>query len=324
MRISKKEIITHFTLNLFRLSTVGLMLLVLFLFGLFPVALSSEGSYSALEIPYHARSLGMSAAGAADWHGMDISSINPSLLQSSNRSLLMSAVRYPADIQTGLVEWRQVLGNRKIAITLRHVKYGAFERRDDSGIKTGQFTAGDTWISGSFAQKLYKLLDVGMTGGFFFSQIENVNATLALVSFGTALKIPRFDAQVGVSIRNFGYTLNNYTDYHETIPTSLALGLSKKLAHLPMEISLDGLWWRKEDRAVIRLGGEFFLPSNFKVRWGTSSYRFDLGTDELWQSYIAGSSIGLGYVIKNLTVDMGIHYQGAGSAVIGIGVSTTH
>ena len=66
----------------------------------------SQGSYSALEIPYHIRTLSMSGISVADDRGMDVSAVNPALLAHSRTELLVSLARYPADIQSEAVEWR--------------------------------------------------------------------------------------------------------------------------------------------------------------------------------------------------------------------------
>ncbi|MFQ6673862.1 MAG: hypothetical protein ACE5GH_03625 [Fidelibacterota bacterium] len=306
----------------------GMMYLVVLCF-LIPPQLRPQGSFSALEIPYHVRSLSMSATGVADAMGMDISGTNPALLFSGSggpgggSALLLSLIRYPAQVQSEMVEWRLPLGRGRGAVSVRHVGYGVFDDRDEGGVKTGQFSAGDTWFSVALAQRMLTRVDVGATGGFFFSQIEDVTATLGLLTLGTALHIPQIDATLGLSVRNLGVTLNSYTAYKEVIPTSLNLGATKKLAHLPLTISLDGVWWHGEDRSRVRMGGEFVFPYGIFLRWGVSSYRFDQKTNNLWRDVATGTSLGLAYRSRNLTMDVGLQYTGVAGTAIGIGVSTS-
>lgn len=282
----------------------------------------AQRSYGSLEIAYHIRTLSMSGTGVADGRGMDITAMNPALLQSNPQTLLLSVIRYPADIQSEVVEWRLPVGNRMGAVSLRHVGFGTFDRRSIDNVKTGQFGAGDTWISVSVAQEIFSSLDVGLTMGMFYSQVDNVSATLGLITAGTILRLDTFGAKLGLSVKNMGITLNSYTEYKEPIPATINIGVLKSLVHLPLDLSIEGTWWRGMENGIVRLGGEFTLPYNFTLRWGTSSRRFDLGTNILWETYLAGTSFGFGYTADNLTVDLGLGYNGAGGTIIGIGFST--
>ncbi|MFQ6675729.1 MAG: hypothetical protein ACE5LH_05220 [Fidelibacterota bacterium] len=295
--------------------------------GLFPVTGLAQGSYTALEIPYHVRTLSMSGGGVADARGADLSMMNPALLMGASfldgggRTLLFSVIRYPVDIQSEMAEWRMPWGNRTVAVTLRHLGYGEFDRRDEQNVKTGEFSAGDTWLSVSASRRVWRRVDVGVTGGIFHSRIESVTASLALVTAGASLSIPEVDLVVGVSVRNLGTTLKRYTGYEEVIPTSLSAGLTKGLAHLPLEISVDALWWEKEKRSWWRIGGEFSLPRSLFLRWGLSSYRFDQRTGHVWRDIVTGSALGVAYRTGPLTLDMGFQYAGVGGITVGVGLS---
>lgn len=284
--------------------------------------LAAQGSYSALVVPYHVRSLSMSSVGTADARGTDITIMNPSLLKSASGALLLSVIRYPADIQSEMVEWRMAWGDRMAAVSLRHLGYGIFDERDEFGTRTGDFSAGETWISFSAAGSLLGSLDVGVTGGFFLSRIETVTATLALFTVGSAITLSRYDMRVGIAIRNVGTTVDSYTNYTEPIPTNVNLGVTKKLAYLPLELSLDGIWWSQNGHAELRLGGEFTLPYDLKLRWGTGSERTVLQTQQLWRDIAAGTSLGVGFQTENLSVDLGILYRGVAGTALGVGFST--
>lgn len=287
------------------------------------LSLRAEGSYPGLEIFYHVRSLSMASAGTADGSGMDVTIANPSLLQSVQGGLLFSLIRYPADIQSEVVEWRMPWGNRMGAISIRHLGFGTFHERDEEGTKTGQFSAGETWLSLSLAHSLFHFLDVGITAGLFLSQIQNVAAELAVVTVGGAVTIPRYDMRVGITVRNLGATVESYTNYREPIPTSIHVGLTKKLAHLPLELSVDGGWWERSHGTIVRLGGEFSFPYDLKLRWGTSSHRVDLKADRLWHDIASGTSLGVGFSTENLSIDLGMEYRGFAGSALGVGLSTT-
>ena len=286
-----------------------------------PVIILAQGSYSALNIPYHVRSLSMSSVGVADPKGMDISGSNPSLLASANRKVILSVIRYPASIQSELVEWRTSWGTTVGAVTLRHLGYGTFQKRDREGMSTGQFSAGETWVSASLARSILRRIDLGITAGALFSQIADVTATLAILTVGGTLNITKLDMKLGFSLRNIGLTLDAYTSHSEPIPTNMNVGVMKKLAYLPLDLSIDGAWWGGSNSGVMRMGGEFTLPYDLRLRLGTTSYRFDQKTNQVWRDIATGTSIGLGYQTDKLSVDLGIQYGGVSGSAMGVGFS---
>ncbi len=285
-----------------------------------PCWLSAQGSYSSLEVPYHVRSVSMGGIGIADHGGTDMAAFNPALLQGNTKELLLSVLRYPAQIQSEMVEFRFPWRERSVAVTVRHMGYGSFEALDEDGVKTGEFAASDVWASLAVSQSVFPSMDIGLTAGIYQSQIENVRASLGIVSVGTVLRLPELDASLGLSVRNLGVALQNYGSYPEAIPTSVNVGVTKRLAHLPLELSVDGVWW--EQGGVARIGGEFILKQGILLRWGSSTNRFDQQTEHLWRDILTGSSIGLGYVAQELMVDIGLRYSGIGGAIVGVGVAT--
>ena len=98
-----------------------------------PCWLSAQGSYSSLEVPYHVRSVSMGGIGIADHGGTDMAAFNPALLQGNTKELLLSVLRYPAQIQSEMVEFRFPWRERSVAVTVRHMGYGSFEALDEDG-----------------------------------------------------------------------------------------------------------------------------------------------------------------------------------------------
>ncbi len=285
---------------------------------------SAEGAYSILDVPFHARTLSMSGVGTADPKGRDVSAFNPALIGlnwNELQHLYFSLLSYPAEIKSGAVEWRTSWRGLPAVLSLRHMSYGDFTGLDEDGNTTGTFGAGDTWITAAAAYPLMPSMAVGGSAGLLVSQVENVSAMLGLITLGAAIDIPRFDLHVGLAVNNLGVTLSSYTDYDEEIPANVSAGITKKLKYLPLELSVDGSWWTKEERGVIRVGGEFALPYDLYLRWGTSSYKMGQITQDLWRDIATGTSFGAGLSIDKLTVDLGINYGGVAGVVMGVGIS---
>lgn len=263
-------------------------LLIFFLIG----SAWAQTSYQSLDIAYHVRSLGMSGSGVADILGADVSSLNPALLSGKEKTLILSAVRYPATVQSQLAEWRMAVKGVSVAATFRGVNYGNFKERDRDGNDLGSFSAGDAWLNVAVAKSLSPLADVGISAGMFQSSVGDVTAVLSLVSLGGRVTIPQLETSLGVAVRNLGTTVQEYTSHTEMIPTSVAVGVTRKMEYLPLTLSADAVWWEK--RTLFRLGGEFALPKGLFLQFGSSSFRSDLQTGELWRDIASGFSLGFG------------------------------
>lgn len=279
----------------------------------------AQEAYQALDIPYHVRSVGMSGSGVGDVLGTDVSSLNPALLAGVGKKLIISAVRYPAVVRSQFAEWRTVWRNLSVATTFRGVNYGSFTERNRESEDLGSFSAGDVWLTAAVAKKITTLVDVGVSLGIFQSRVDEVDAMLGLVSLGGRVSIPQLETSLGVSIRNVGTTLRGYTTYDEPIPTSVAIGITRRLAHLPLTLSLDGIWWK--ERSLLRLGGEFSLPRGFHLQFGTTSRRSALQTGSVWRDIVSGVSLGVGYDLSQTSLGLAVANNGVGGSSLGFGFS---
>ena len=127
---------------------------------------------------------------------------------------------------------------------------------------------------------------------------------------------------------NIGTQLTSYYNEKEELPLDIIVGVSKKLQHLPLRLSLDFHKLNAErDDFVQRfkafsLGAEFTLSKVLRLRFGyDNEKRSDLkiGTS----AGIAGFNVGLGAIISNYTFDYGFSSLGAIGALHRVTVSTT-
>lgn len=281
--------------------------------------LFGQNAYSSLDVAYHFRSIGMSGSGVADLLNADVSTLNPALLAGSRKTIILSAIRYPAAIQTQFLEWRAGLNKWHMAATYRGVNYGDFNERDLDGTELGSFSAADAWMSLALAKSVSAFSEFGASAGFFQSRIGSVQAILGLLTLGGRVTIPPIETSLGVSIRNIGTTIETYSSYKEQIPTSVAIGLTRKMAYLPLLLSIDTIWWK--ERSLIKVGGEFSLPKNFFVQIGSSSLRNDLKTGELWRDITSGISMGIGCALPRTSLGFAVGNGGVGGVSVGLGFS---
>tara|TARA_B100000315_G_scaffold259178_1_gene314040 strand:+ start:22263 stop:23171 length:909 start_codon:yes stop_codon:yes gene_type:complete len=292
---------------------INILLITSVLFG--------KESYRVLETPFHLRTLSMSGTGVSDSKGLDASSMNPALLSRGGNSWQVSIIKHPADINSMMIEKTSVIGKSHRSFTLKHMDYGNFVERDENQNEIGEFSAGDTWLSASLSRSLFSFLDGGFSAGLLNSHIDNVSSSVFLISLGVSWELKRFETVVGISVKNKGFIIQNYTDYAEDLPSSVAAGISKRLAHLPLQFLLEGEWWPGNKKGVIKIGGEFSLSHGMFFRWGTSTYRIDQSTGDLSNDILTASSVGFGLTIQKMSVDIGLQNNGIGGIVSGVGFS---
>jgi hypothetical protein len=167
---------------------------------------------------------------------------NPALLDSTlSRQISMSYVPYMAGITYGYsgIAWNfNRVGN--FALGFQHVGYGDdFIGADDAGIKTGNFSAGETVIQLSYSRKVLPRWTAGASIKPVFSRIE------AYSSWGLAFDAGFFYRNRdglftgGLVLRNFGTQMEVYNDGpKESMPPDLQVGIARKLPHAPFRFSL--------------------------------------------------------------------------------------
>ncbi len=262
-----------------------------------------ESTFGLLHLTQSARmaSLGGNQVGVA---GNDLAMLlhNPAILDSAfTRQVSISYVPYMADISYGFggIAWHfDQTGT--FALGFHHIGYGDFIAADESGLITGQFTAGETMIQLTYSRPLSPRLTAGLSFKPVFSRIEAYN------SWGIATDLGLFYRSVdnlfhaGLTLRNYGRQLSAYDNAPlETLPADLQVGLSKKLAHAPFRFSLTAqdfisgslqytlpesdqtgtTVYAEEDNTLekvakhLTLGVEFAPSGNFYVAGGLNSRR---------------------------------------------------
>ncbi len=199
----------------------------------------------------------------------------------------------------------------RIAFHLLYFNYGTFEETDLFGELTGRtFSASEMAIGASIANTLGGHFEYGLTVKFIYSALERYNATAIAVDGGLIYNAPFMEnLTFGVSIANIGTGINHYTDVKENLPFLMRIGMAKRLAHLPLTLSLaindltrsvDGPAWEVLERFSV--GGEFEVNPNIRFRLG---YQNDVNqsTRPLSGRNFSGVSAGIGILWRQFRFD---------------------
>ncbi len=220
------------------------------------------------------------------------------------------------DLRSGYLSLNKRLGTAgQVGLGVFYMNYGELHRTDIIGGDLGTFHPGDCVISGMYARHVWAGLSAGVTFKYFYSIIDEYSAGGIAGDIGLLYSVPQWSASFGFSMRNAGIVLNRYLDASESLPLSFHLGSSKKLAHLPLLLSgavsvYPGLARSETAGWFFMGGGEFTITRYFFLRLGYNSRGSGqkLGADNDW---LAGFSMGLGFLWKRFQLDYGFASYGA-------------
>jgi len=290
----------------------SVFLLIIFCLGF------SQTTLYGLEGWYHMGTLA-TAGGAGAVPSSDSDRINPAGLARMPKQIQFNIVKYPAGINAQSAIFVKNLNNSNIGIGLRHLSYGNFISTNEDGVEDGTYSAGDTWLSATWAQNTNNI-NWGASGGIFLSSLESYNAAAIVFSTGAIYNYSKHDIQVGISLSNFGMFFTRYTEQKEKLPAKVILSANKGLAHLPLDLNVDiGLSLNNEN-TFWRLGGTFVLPYNLQLIFGINSNNITQRTENNLAREVFGSSgAGITYTYKQYSIEIGGYSYGTGGWIYGTG-----
>ena len=191
--------------------------------------------------------------------------------------------------------------------------YGTFKRLDDFGNDLGgEFSADDILISFGYGYELSSTFSAGMNVKWASSNIDEYSANAIALDLGFTFIQTNSDLSVGGGLFNLGKT-TAFIDTKDLLPTNFRLGMSKKLAHLPLQVNLEGIWLTYGNWKVLA-SGELAISPNFNLLLGLNSNRLDLDTSNLSQDFYSGSTIGFALMFEKWRIDYALSsYGGAGT-----------
>lgn len=198
-------------------------------------------SFEFLQVPNNARlaSLGGVNVSLAD-RDPNFFLANPALSGDSLSGFASASYQfYVADIgQASLSYIHNFSHIGTVAFGVQHLNYGTIKGYDPNGAQTGDFTSGETAliISKSHQQSNFR---IGASLKFVFSNIAGYRANAVLLDLGGIFRHPQQDLTVGLTIRNMGFVMSEYSETSSTkLPFDVQAGTTFKPEHMPIRFSL--------------------------------------------------------------------------------------
>lgn len=298
-----------------------LALLVVLGFGVGPTAAQPGAEttpFQVLQIEPSARTaaLGGSLTPVADGD-VNVLFYNPAVPgPATSRSAAVSYLNHLSDLNAGSVAYSHTV--RGWGTTLhggvRFAHWGTLEGRDKFGNRTEDFSAGETVLTLGGARPLGPRTRYGANLHVLHAHIEQAQAVALALDLGGLYRVPDRRLTLGATVRHVGGMLDRFGTTREPLPLDLQFGLSKRLAHLPLLLTLTGYDLTNLSRGVrgggtvdhvlghLALGAELQPGDLLRLRVGYNHRRSkELALTERFD--LAGFGFGFGLTVSGLTVD---------------------
>lgn len=302
----------------------------LFLVVFFTKNSFSQNTFEFLRVDMSARAAALGGTFVSNNDDPNVIFYNPAGLNSlSEKPISFSFVKHLLDINLASLSYSMAFEDiGRFGSAIKYINYGTFTEADEFGNRGSEFGAGEVAFILGYANALDENFNYGANVKFIYSKIADRSATGIGFDIGLNYIVSEENLAVGFAALNVGAQLTSYYETKEELPLDIVIGVSKRLAHLPLRLSLDfhKLNAESDDFAqrfkAFSIGAEFTLSKVLRLRFGyDNEKRNDLkvGTS----AGIAGFNAGLGALISNYTFDYGFSSMGVIGALHRISVSTT-
>lgn len=276
-----------------------------------------NSGFPVLQIESSARSAAMAGSSTAVTEpGAGALFLNPALITAdADGRLEFSWLNHLSDINAGWIAYGRDMDSLGTFVAgLRYLSFGSFDERNDIGEKTGTFSAADVALTLGGSRAWTNTVRYGAALSISHSSLASNGANALSMEAGLVYSDEQSRQSFGVSLHHLGVILTSIGERSDKLPSDLRIGYTRRLAHLPLLVSVTGYRLNKMDGGPegtgaigkilyhTRLGGEFQFSESFKVRFGYDHRRHD----ELRVKSrldLAGFSTGVGIKVSRFAFD---------------------
>ena len=268
-----------------------------------PLYTQDNPSYDFLNVIPSARASALAGAFETYTNDPNIIFYNPAGLSTIDKKEVSAGFgKYLLDINFGDAAFAYKYKDLGwFGVAVKYFNYGSFDYIDDNGNSLGTFHANDMMFNVGYSNLIYGKVNYGVNLKFIYSQIADYKSTALAADIGLMYVIPSEDMSIGFTINNYGKQLTSYISSKERLPLDIRIGISKKLEHLPLRLSVSLSNLGKGNMHFLdvgrlksfAIGGEFELSDYVSARIGYNNQQrqdMQLGTT----FGLAGFSGGIG------------------------------
>jgi hypothetical protein len=283
----------------------------IFILFAFPLLLAAQNgvnrAFSFLELSNSSRLTALGSNMAAI-HDNDVSLVlaNPSLISDSmHTDLAINYTDYFAGINYAFATYSHSFDKiGSFAASLQYLNYGKFNETDVYGNSLGEFSAYDMALVVGWGRLLHPGFSIGANAKFIYSDMYKQQASgVAFDVAGSYFNDKNYFC-VTLAARNAGRQLNTYTvGVAEPLPFDLQLGVSKRLLHVPLRISVLAHHLQKWD---IRYNNPEDATIDPLTGLAVEERKMAAFSDKLMRHFIIGAELAPS---KTFSLRVGYNYQ---------------
>ncbi|MEM8486478.1 MAG: type IX secretion system protein PorQ [Bacteroidota bacterium] len=241
---------------------------------------------------------------------------NPALANAQmHRGLSVSFLNHVSDLRAGFLAYgyhAEALGT--LSFGMRYLSWGSLDEADTQGNRLGSFSANDVAFTVGLSRLYSDQLYVGANLHSIISSVDAFSASALAADVGIVYQAPSGQFAFSTSINNLGVTLKSLGETEDELPLDFRVGVSGKLRHLPLMLTLTGYNLHDFDAAVpgastldqvmehIAVGGEFQFSESFNLRFGYNHRRHQTLKQKSRLDF-AGFGFGVGLKISRVYFD---------------------
>lgn len=280
---------------------------------LLATAQESQTVYNFLRLPVsaHAAALGGDNSTLVE----DDASLvfhNPALANNvTDRTLNLNVMTYMEGATTASASFLKAAGERGTwGVMGQFMSYGSMKETSAAGQQTGDFSAKDIAVGGSFAYAMSEHFSGGVTAKMVASYIGQYNSLGAAVDLGLNYYDAKSELSASLVARNLGGQLKAYEDDFERMPLDVQLGFSKRLLRSPLRLSASLVRlndWEYGLGKHIVVGADLILSPQFYIAAGYNALRaaeMKIEETDGASAHGAGLSLGAGLLLERIKLSV--------------------
>lgn len=297
---------------------------------LFSISTFGQKTYEFLRLDLSPRAGALGGSFVSNNDDPNVIFYNPAGLKLiKDQKISFSYVNHLLDINLASVSYTQDVGTfGRFGAAVEYISYGNFTQADQFGNKTGEFSAGELALLVGYANNFEENLYYGVNLKYINSSIADQSSSALAFDLGLHYSIPTAGLSFGIALLNSGFQLSKYFNTKEDLPVDLVLGISKKMEHIPLTLSVDFHRLNRGDDTytgrfeAFSVGAEFELSKSFVLRFGyNNEKRKELKVGDF--GGLAGFNLGLGFLVSKYYFDYGYSSLGEIGSMHRIGISTS-
>jgi hypothetical protein len=288
-------------------------LAVLALSALTLLAQESQTVYNFLRLPVSAHAAALGGAGTTiDDDDASLIFHNPALINNvSDRTVNLNMMTYMEGCLTASAAFVKAAGERGTwGVAGRFMSYGTMKETDRYGQQTGDLSAKDISLGGTFAYALSNRFSGGVTAKVVTSSIGQFNS----LAVGVDLGLNYYDAERQWSLSavatNLGGQLSAYEDDFEPMPLDVQVGVTKRLIGSPLRLSASLVRLNDWEHGLghhLVVGADLILSPQIYIAAGYNALRaaeMKISESDGSSAHGAGLSLGAGLQLERLKLQV--------------------